>query len=93
MSFLFSVQLDMERYKAAKKTPTPLVEAHLKNGIAKDISDCTSTTAIWTTEQCVAQIADCVTLAAKSPRNEVLESFDKDDGTYMYRQNILNHPL
>jgi ubiquitin-like 1-activating enzyme E1 B len=76
-------QLDMGRYKAAKKTPTPLQEDTLKNGLAGGIDDCTSTTSIWTNNQCVAQIVDCVILAARSPRDEVLGSFDKDDGTYV----------
>ena len=76
-------QLDMDRYKAAKKTPKPLVEAHLKSGLTRGISDCTSTTSIWTTEQSIAQIVDCVTQGASSPRNEVLESFDKDDDMAM----------
>jgi ubiquitin-like 1-activating enzyme E1 B len=80
-------QLDMGRYKAAKNTPTPLQEDTLKTGITRGIEDCSSTTStsIWTDEQCVGQIVDCVTLAARTPRNEVLESFDKDDGTYRNR--------
>lgn len=76
-------QLGMGRYKAAKKTPTPLGNDTLVTGTKRGIEDCSCTTSIWTNEQCVAQIVDCVTLAARSPRNEVLESFDKDDCTYL----------
>eukprot|EP00980_Cylindrotheca_fusiformis_P007968 scaffold1697_cov120-Cylindrotheca_fusiformis.AAC.50 len=75
-------QLDMGRYKAAKKSPTPLNDETLKTGVTRGIGDCSSTTSIWTNEQCLAQIVDCVTLAANTPRTEVLESFDKDDGAY-----------
>ena len=76
-------QLDMGRYKAAKKTPAPLAKEALQNGCSST-EDCASasTTNIWSTEHCVAQVLDCVSIAAKMPRNEVLESFDKDDGKY-----------
>ena len=76
-------QLDMGRYKAAKKTPTPLSNDTLQKGCSS-AEDCASasTTNIWSTEHCVAQVVDCVSMAAKMPRNEVLESFDKDDGMF-----------
>mmetsp|Transcript_484 Transcript_484/g.758 ORF Transcript_484/g.758 Transcript_484/m.758 type:complete len:650 (+) Transcript_484:227-2176(+) len=77
-------QLDMGRYKAAKKTPTPLSNDTLQKGCSST-EDCASasTTNIWSTEHCVAQVVDCVSMAAKMPRNEVLESFDKDDDMAM----------
>lgn len=74
-------QLDMGRYKAAKKTPTPLSDDTLQKGCGST-EDCASasTADIWSTKYCVAQVVDCVCMGAKMPRNEVLESFDKDDG-------------
>ena len=73
-------QLDMGRYKAAKKTPSVFDAATLESGL-KDTSDCSSTTDIWTLSQCVAQCAGCLQQAADS--DVVLESFDKDDDLSM----------
>ena len=77
-------QLDMGRYKAAKKTPTVLGDTIFQEGL-KDTSDCSSTTDVWSLQQCVAQTVRCLHQMANAAEQEqvVLEEFDKDDDLAM----------
>lgn len=77
-------QLDMDRYKAAKKTPTVLDPLILKRGMSAK-TEATVDTAIWTLEQCVVQFRDGLVQAAKTLAlgGVVLEEFDKDDDLAM----------
>jgi ubiquitin-like 1-activating enzyme E1 B len=74
-------QLDMDRYKAAKKTPTCLAAAIMEKGVTA--TPPTSTTDIWSPEESVAVLASCIQQAAQTPRAELLEEFDKDDDLAM----------
>jgi ubiquitin-like 1-activating enzyme E1 B len=77
-------QLDMDRYKAAKKTPTVLDPNILKEGLSTK-SEYTPETAIWTLGQCVGQLRDCLVQASQTLASggTVLEEFDKDDDLAM----------
>jgi len=72
-------QVDMGRYKAAKKTPTCLEESVLEAGIASSQNPPTSTTNIWSPQESVAALAACLIEAEGTPNAELLEEFDKDD--------------
>lgn len=74
-------QLDMGRYKAAKKTPTCLDLTVLEKGMQQ--SPPISTTDIWPLEDSVAVLASCIQRASQTPKNELLEEFDKDDDLAM----------
>ncbi|KAL3906596.1 MAG: hypothetical protein SGILL_009208, partial [Bacillariaceae sp.] len=75
-------QLDMDRYKAAKKTPTCLQAAVLEKGVSATTTP-TSTTDIWSLEESVAVLVSCIQQAAETPKAELLEEFDKDDDLAM----------
>jgi ubiquitin-like 1-activating enzyme E1 B len=71
-------QLDMERYKTAQKTPTPLA----LDVIATTTSPPTQqesykTTNVWSQEDCVAEFILCLVEAVDAP--DLLPAFDKDD--------------
>jgi len=72
-------QLDMGRYKAAKKTPTRLDASILDAGISSSKTPPSSTTEIWSPEESVAALAACLRQAEGTPNEELLEEFDKDD--------------
>ncbi|KAG7354221.1 UBA/THIF-type NAD/FAD binding protein [Nitzschia inconspicua] len=74
-------QLDMDRYKAAKKTPTCLDLTMLENGMQRSAP--TTTTEIWSLEDSVAALAACIQQASQTPKNELLQEFDKDDDLAM----------
>jgi ubiquitin-like 1-activating enzyme E1 B len=75
-------QLDMGRYKAAKKTPTVLDADILEQGMSDTSFNASSATSIWSLPQCIAQIVDCLCRASQED-TVVLESFDKDDDLSM----------
>ncbi len=77
-------QLDMGRYKAAKKTPTVLDSDVLRAGL-EIVTDELSDTDIWSLAQCIAQFRDCITQASQTlaSKGAVLEEFDKDDDLAM----------
>eukprot|EP00535_Pseudo-nitzschia_heimii_P002246 CAMPEP_0197186306 /NCGR_PEP_ID=MMETSP1423-20130617/13649_1 /TAXON_ID=476441 /ORGANISM="Pseudo-nitzschia heimii, Strain UNC1101" /LENGTH=713 /DNA_ID=CAMNT_0042637579 /DNA_START=102 /DNA_END=2243 /DNA_ORIENTATION=+ len=72
-------QLDMGRYKAAKKTPTCLETSVLDAGMASSTHPPSSTTEIWSPQESVAALVACLRQARGTPDNELLEEFDKDD--------------
>jgi ubiquitin-like 1-activating enzyme E1 B len=72
-------QLDMGRYKAAKKTPTCLDASILDTGMASSKTPPSSTTEIWSPQESVAALAACLRQADLTPNEELLEEFDKDD--------------
>lgn len=75
-------QLDMGRYKAAKKTPTCLQESVLEHGLELSSSPPSSTTDIWSLDESVAVLVGCLQDAAAAIADKdqvVLEEFDKDD--------------
>ena len=76
-------QLDMGRYKAAKKTPTCLEASVLESGIASSQSPLSSTTEIWSPQESVAALVACLKEAEGTPNGELLEEFDKDDDLAM----------
>mmetsp|Transcript_857 Transcript_857/g.1820 ORF Transcript_857/g.1820 Transcript_857/m.1820 type:complete len:686 (+) Transcript_857:139-2196(+) len=76
-------QLDMGRYKAAKKTPTCIKASIIENGMASSATPPSSTTDIWSPEESVAVLAACLREAAKTSTDELLEEFDKDDDLAM----------
>lgn len=71
-------QLDMGRYKAAKKTPTCLEATILEKGMSSTTPP-SSTTDIWSLEESVTSLADCLREAKNTPHENILEEFDKDD--------------
>eukprot|EP00934_Nitzschia_sp_Nitz4_P006679 Nitzschia sp. Nitz4//scaffold13_size275219//189801//191807//NITZ4_000894-RA/size275219-processed-gene-0.100-mRNA-1//1//CDS//3329536074//6669//frame0 len=76
-------QLDMGRYKAAKKTPTVLDAAILKEGVSlADAGSGLPSSETWSIPQCIAQFRECVQWAAQEGQT-VLEVFDKDDDMAM----------
>ena len=85
-------QLDMDRYKTAKKTPAPLpydvVERGVKAGIESskypmgDTNDADREKRVWTTEENVAEVARCTLEMYRFPEaNQIIgeAAFDKDD--------------
>lgn len=76
-------QLDMGRYKAAKKTPTCLDTSVLDSGITSSQTPPASTTEIWSTEESVSALVACLREATGTPNEELLEEFDKDDDLAM----------
>ena len=79
-----SKQLDMGRYKTAKKTPAPLPNEILEKGLQVKQAGVTSTTAIWQPEHCVAEFLQCLIEASSTTnRGVILEEFDKDDALAM----------
>jgi ubiquitin-like 1-activating enzyme E1 B len=75
-------QLDMGRYKAAKKTPTCLEASILEKGMTA-ITPPSSTTDIWSLEESVTALATCLREAQTTPNENLLEEFDKDDDMAM----------
>ena len=75
-------QLDMGRYKAAKKTPTCLEVSILEKGMTA-ITPPSSTTDIWSLEESVTALATCLREAQTTPNENLLEEFDKDDDMAM----------
>lgn len=77
-------QLDMGRYKAAKKTPSVLDVITLKEGLRAKIPNTNSqkATDVWTQTQCIAECQHCIQQAAR-PGETTLEEFDKDDDMAM----------
>jgi len=80
-------QLDMDRYKTARKTPAPLDLETIQTGIASAQESKSPTqqpayksTDVWSQQDCVAELAAC--LAQADPAT-VLPSFDKDDDLAM----------
>lgn len=76
-------QLDMGRYKAAKKTPTCLEASILDAGMASSRTPPSSTTEIWSPQESVAALAASLRQAEGTPNKELLEEFDKDDDLAM----------
>ena len=77
-------QLDMGRYKAAKKTPNCLEISILEDGMDTSKTPLpTSTTAIWSLEESIAVLASCLVRASQTSKEELLEEFDKDDDLAM----------
>lgn len=76
-------QLDMGRYKAAKKTPTCLEASILNAGMASSKTPPSSTTEIWSPQESVAALAACLRQAEGTANEELLEEFDKDDDLAM----------
>lgn len=74
-------QLDMGRYKAAKKTPTVLDATLLNEGLVSQLEP-TKATDVWTQLQCIANFKSCIQQAAKEGET-ALEEFDKDDDMAM----------
>jgi len=75
-------QLDMGRYKAAKKTPTCIDATVLDKGVTSTKPP-SSTTAIWSTEESVTVLVACLVEAKNTPNENLLEEFDKDDDMAM----------
>ena len=76
-------QLDMDRYKTAKKKPVVLDQDVLTT--TESAPTTTSTykhTDIWSPEECVAEFLACLQDAA-SDKEAILPSFDKDDNLAM----------
>jgi ubiquitin-like 1-activating enzyme E1 B len=76
-------QLDMGRYKTAKKTPSPLSKEVIDHGLEIKQAGVTSTTAIWQPEHCVTEFLQCLLEASTADRATILEEFDKDDALAM----------
>jgi ubiquitin-like 1-activating enzyme E1 B len=76
-------QLDMGRYKAAKKTPTPLETSIIEGTTAEDNPSRNNTTAIWSIQECLAEFQHLLQQAAAADSSEIIESFDKDDDLAM----------
>lgn len=80
-------QLDMGRYKAAKKTPSCLDVGILDRGIELGTPTTKSNTAIWPLEDNVAALVECLKEATARTGDEntpaLLEEFDKDDDLAM----------
>jgi ubiquitin-like 1-activating enzyme E1 B len=80
-------QLDMGRYKAAKKKPSCLDVAILDKGVELGTPSTSSTTAIWSLEDNVAALMQCLKEASARSADEnappLLEEFDKDDDLAM----------
>ena len=80
-------QLDMGRYKAAKKTPTPLPMATIESGsnASSGTTSTGDTTSIWSLEECVSEFQSCLqeALERRGDNEVVLEEFDKDDDLCM----------
>ena len=77
-------QLDMGRYKAAKKTPAPLGAEIITAGtvIQTPPSSTKATDVLWTPTECVTEVLACLTQAHKEP-DVLLPAFDKDDDLAM----------
>jgi len=76
-------QLDMDRYKTARKTPVPLSEAVLSASnthVPPSTLPSYRHTAVWSLEDCVAEFRQCLLDARPET---VLGSFDKDDDLSM----------
>mmetsp|Transcript_59776 Transcript_59776/g.146772 ORF Transcript_59776/g.146772 Transcript_59776/m.146772 type:complete len:698 (+) Transcript_59776:73-2166(+) len=80
-------QLDMGRYKAAKKTPACLDTTVLDEGTQLGSPSSSSTSAIWSLEDNVAVLVKCLKDARARSADEnappLLEEFDKDDDLAM----------
>jgi len=80
-------QLDMDKYKTAKKTPIPLGADVITNGttaeaIQQPPSEIKATDKLWTPEESVAETVACLLEAHKEPKS-LLQAFDKDDDLAM----------
>jgi ubiquitin-like 1-activating enzyme E1 B len=80
-------QLDMGRYKTAKKTPTCLDASVIDKGVELGSPTSSSTTSIWSLEDNVAALVQCLNEASARSADEkapqLLEEFDKDDDLAM----------
>lgn len=90
-------QLDMGRYKTAKKTPSPMETKVLLDAIShasseNSIPTSSSQQTVWSISTCIEECCHCIAEAAEAmseSKNDdnpsvVLEEFDKDDGMYNY---------
>ena len=77
-------QLDMDRYKAAKKKPNVLAADVIAEGSALEVapSKTKATDALWTPAECVAETLACLVEASIDP-TALLPEFDKDDDLAM----------
>jgi len=78
-------QLDMDRFKTARKTPTVLSLEQVDEGMASQAptqSDTYSQMDVWSASQCVAELVACIQDACADPKL-VLPAFDKDDDLSM----------
>mmetsp|Transcript_95713 Transcript_95713/g.143373 ORF Transcript_95713/g.143373 Transcript_95713/m.143373 type:complete len:637 (-) Transcript_95713:292-2202(-) len=76
-------QLDMGRYKAAKKTPTPLQYSLIEASSAEDNPNRNNTNAIWSIQNCLSEFQHLLQRATAAASTELLEAFDKDDDLAM----------
>jgi len=89
-------QLGIDKYKGAKNAPKPLQLRKLETGIRSTVAPSATKSSnrklydstVWSTEQCVAQILNCVEemYSTKSGRGRLREGtvdFDKDDPVAM----------
>ena len=85
-------QLDMGRYKTAKKTPSPMETKTLLDAISTASSKASNPTpssqqAVWSISTCIEECCLCIAEAAREMSDEgasvVLEEFDKDDGKFV----------
>lgn len=75
-------QLDMQRYKTAQKTPTPLSRDVIATTIIPPTQQKSyKTTNVWSQEECVAEFTLCLVEAVDVP--DLLPAFDKDDALAM----------
>jgi ubiquitin-like 1-activating enzyme E1 B len=80
-------QLDMGRYKAAKKTPAPLEENVISSGTVAANTDTPpskskATDEVWTPTECTTEFTACL-LEAHADPGALLPAFDKDDDLAM----------
>lgn len=78
-------QLDMDRYKTARKKPVALSAEVVRSGMEANAPtrlETYSQMAVWSNEQCVAEIVACLEDAMADP-TVVLGEFDKDDSLCM----------
>lgn len=79
-------QLDMDRYKTARKTPVVLHQDIITTGIEKTTAPTQSASYqhsnIWSPPECVAEVVACLHDAMQDP-DTILPSFDKDDDMAM----------
>lgn len=78
-------QLDMGRYKGAKKTPSVLGDDIIQEGkAAKEAPSASKATdQLWTPAECVAEAMACLQEAHEADSNTLLQEFDKDDDLAM----------
>jgi ubiquitin-like 1-activating enzyme E1 B len=89
-------QLDMGRYKTAKKTPVAMAADLLVDDIPAPTSHpAWSATHVWTQQECASEFVKCLVDAFERKDNAVLPEFDKDDELAMRfvtaASNLRNH--